>query len=148
MTDDAALARLTAGEKLAARELVLRFLLAADAGDAAGAAATFTPDGVLLLDAGDAAVPPLELTGQQAIAEWGAAYLTRADGVRIRHVLSNFVVSPAQRGASVRLLIQNLDVATGPTLLSIGVGIGHAVRVGPDDWRLQRWEYRPDATRA
>lgn len=88
----------------------------------------------------------MELLGRQAIESWGATYLARTNDTRIRHVLSNFITSATGDGASVRLLIQNLDVTTGPTLLSIGVGIGHFVPDGAD-WRLKRWDYRPDMPR-
>jgi hypothetical protein len=138
--------RLTADDKLGVQALILRFLMAADAGDARSAAAAFVPDGVLVLDSGDAAGSPMTLVGRQPIETWGATYLAHTNGTRIRHVPSNFIVSAGEDGAHVRLLIQNLDVVTGPTLVSIGVGIGHAVADGPE-WRLKRWEYRPDPTR-
>lgn len=140
---------INAGDKIEIQELITRFFMAVDADDAQQVAATFVPDGVLVLRQGDETAPFSELIGQKAIEDGSRAFLAQLaerSPNKDRHVLSNFVISPSEQGANVRFFVQNMDVAEGPTILGTAIGDCRAAR-HDGEWRLQRWDHYMDMAR-
>jgi hypothetical protein len=141
--------RFTADDKIDIQEVIIRFFMAVDEDDAAGVAGCFGPEGVLVLRHGDEHSAFSELVGTSAIEEGSRAFLAKLAETapnKDRHVISNFLISPGDDGAEVRFLVQNIDVAVGPTLLGTAVGKCHVVRVD-GIWRLQRWDHFLDPAR-
>lgn len=142
-------AQLSADDRIDIQEVIIRFFMAVDEDDAAGVAACFSPEGVLVLRHGDEHSAFSELAGPAAIEEGTRAFLTQLAETapnKDRHVISNFLIGQSEDGADVRFLAQNIDVAVGPTLLGTAVGKCHVVRVD-GSWRLQRWDHFLDPAR-
>lgn len=141
--------QLAADDKIEIQEVIVRFFMAVDEDDAAGVAACFGPDGVLVLRHGDENAPYSELVGPSAIEEGSRVFLAQlaeAAPNKDRHVITNFLICADGDSANVAFLAQNIDVDVGPTILGTAVGKCRVARID-GVWRLQRWDHFLDPAR-
>lgn len=138
MTDD-----LTAEDRLAIQELVATFYLAIDGGDPAGVAATFVPDGVLVIREGDETSPSSRIAGTAEIEDAMRTYFRESEDPPAKHFVSNFVIRTQAEGARVVFSILNMDIETGPT--PIGTASGDClVRKAGSGWKLVLFDHYVD----
>lgn len=133
--------KLSAEDRLAIQELIARFYLAVDNGDAAGFAATFAEDGVFVVRRGDRDAPSEHLRGA-AIEQYGVRF-SGPDRPRLKHFLGNYVIEPQAEGARVIFSILNVEIMDGPT--PIGTATGDClVRKAGEHWRLACFDHYID----
>jgi 3-phenylpropionate/cinnamic acid dioxygenase small subunit len=108
-------------------QLMYRYNLAIDTGDAAGWAATFTPDGVF------------DVAGQvRSGRDELIAFAASVHG--LRHTMANPVIDVTGDAASVRAYF---IVFQGPAVLGTGTYSDEVVRT-PDGWRFAKRVSTPD----
>lgn len=127
---------LTTGDLVEIQQLYARYNLAIDAGDSAGYAATFTPDGVF-----DTHV------GHDAIAKFAASFHAGL-GAHVRHWNTNLMILPSATGASGQVYLMLVDVATTPaTIMASGSYSDELVKTAKG-WRFIKRAIRIDAAPA
>ncbi|MEO5723372.1 MAG: nuclear transport factor 2 family protein [Ilumatobacteraceae bacterium] len=118
------------------QQLLARYNRAADSGDGAGFAATFTVDGELV-------TPDRTSMGRDALIELGATVHTAVPG--IRHWVNNHVVVVDGNDAAATAYVIVLITTPGgaPSIVASGRYQDRLTREA-DGWRFRRREFIPD----
>ena len=121
---------ITGDDKLAIQELCARTYLAVDGNDAAGFANCFAPDGIFVAPYG-------EFAGTEMIRTFMEGHIAAGKENGVRHIVTNHVVEPHEKGARYRFYILKMNVAAGPVAIATAAGDCIVTR-SDGEWRFGR----------
>lgn len=126
---------LTALDYQEIQQLYARYNFAIDSGDAEGWAGTFTDDGQFAT-----------MTGRPALVKFASDWHERGQSMKLRHWVTNIVITPSAEGATGKCYYYLLDIAAKPPQVGGGGTYDDIIVKTSNGWRFKKRQTKANPT--